>query len=185
MSNNGSPKKTKMPRRELAIALAGGGTAGITLFLITISVGSVGDFEALRLIEATLPTTRFMASSAIAAGATILALVLTLLSLNLTSEIDFSTHHYRRVGYVTTLSVVTLVLSTLVLIAVTVPIEEVEELSSYYDIMYYVLASATSLVGGAVVATTLFIAETIHGLIAVARPATDSRLIRSSDDTTD
>lgn len=178
MDHSKTGRRERIPRRELAIAIAGGATAGITLFIIIISVGSVGDFRALRLIEATLPTTRFLASSAIAAAATILALVLTLLSINLTTRIDFSRLHYRRVGHVTRLSITTIVLSTLVLIAVTVPIEEVDELTSYYDIMYYVLASATSLVGGAVVATALSIAETIHGLIAVADPLAESDLGR-------
>ena len=62
-----------IPRRELTVAIAGGLTAGSALFAIIIGVGSVGDFQALRLIEATLPTTRFLASSAIAAGVICLA----------------------------------------------------------------------------------------------------------------
>lgn len=163
-----------LPRRELTIALAGGLTAGSALFAIIIGVGSVGDFQALRLIEATLPTTRFLASSAIAAGATTLALILTLLSINLTTEIGFSGLHYRRVEWITRLSIITIILSTLVLIAVTIPIGEVDELTSYYDVMYYVLAATTSLVGAAIVATTLLIAETVYGLIKMAHPEIDA-----------
>lgn len=172
----------RLPRKELMIALAGGAIAGVTLFIITISVGSVGDFQALRLIEATLPTTRFLASSAIAAGATTLALILTLLSINLTTQIDFSALHYRRVGYVTRLSIVTIILSTLVLIAVTIPIEEVEELRIYYDVMYYILTGTTSLVGAAIVAMTLLIAETVKGLIEVASPEVDDAAARVGRD---
>ena len=41
-----------------------------------ILVGTVGNFQALRLIEVTLPTTRFLAGSAIGAGVTVLALML-------------------------------------------------------------------------------------------------------------
>jgi hypothetical protein len=176
-----------VPKREITIALAGGLTAGSALFAIIIGVGSVGDFQALRLIEATLPTTRFLASSAIAAGVTILALILTLLSINLTTEIDFSGLHYRRVAWITRLSIVTIILSTLVLIAVTIPIGEVDELMSYYDVMYYVLAGTTSLVGAAIVATTLLIAETVYGLIRMAHPTIDEPsevLASQGDDTT-
>jgi hypothetical protein len=175
--------EVSVPSRQLAIAVIGGLVAGSALFAIIISVGTVGDFRALRLIEATLPTTRFLTSSAIAAGATTLALILTLLSINLTTEIDFSAIHYRRVGYVTSLSIITIVLSTLVLIAVTIPIEEVEELRTYYDVMYYVLAGTTSLVGASVVAMTLLIAETIRGLIKVAHPhaGDDAAMIRQND----
>lgn len=161
-------------RRELAIAIAGGAIAGSTLFGIIIAVGNIGDFEALRLIEAALPTSRFLASTAIAVGATTIALILTLLSINLTTEIDFSDQHYRRVGYITKLSVVTIVVSTLVLIAVTVPIGEVEELASYYDALYYILAGATAIVGGSLIATTLLISETVAGLVRVVRSNGDS-----------
>lgn len=170
---NRSDRDSELPRRELVVAIVGGLIAGSALFAIIVGVGNVGDFQALRLIEATLPTTRFLASSAIAAGVTILALILTLLSINLNTEIDFSALHYRRVGYVTRLSVVTIVLATLVLIAVAIPIEEVEELTTYYDVMYYMLAGTTSLVGASIVATTLLIAETVQGLIKVADPGVD------------
>ena len=163
-----------VPRRELAIAVAGGAIAGSTLFGIIIAVGNIGDFQALRLIEAALPTSRFLASTAIAVGATTIALILTLLSINLTTEIDFSDQHYRRIGYITKLSIVTIIVSTLVLIAVTVPIEEVEELMSYYDALYYALAGATAIVGGTVIATALLISETVSGLVRVVRSDEDT-----------
>lgn len=166
-------RDSSIPRRELLAALLAGLVSGSTLFAVIILVGNVGDFRALRLIEATLPTTRFLASSAIAAAATTLALILTLLSINLTTEIDFSPLHYRRVGYITRLSIATIILSTLVLIAVTIPLEEVEQLRSYYDVMFYVLAGTTSLVGGTLIASAFLIAETVMGLVDVARPETE------------
>lgn len=146
--------------------------AALTLFGIILVVGNTGGFQALRLIEAALPTTRFLASTAIAVGATTIALILTLLSINLTTELDFSDSHYRRIGYITRLSIVTIVVSTLVLIAVTVPIEEVEELIRYYDTMYYLLAASTAIVGGSLIATALLISETVSSLVRVVRPAT-------------
>ena len=68
----------------------------------------------------------------------------------------------------------TIIVSTLVLIAVTVPIEEVDELTSYYDALYYALAGATAIVGGSVIATALLIAETVSGLVRVVRSDGDS-----------
>lgn len=76
-------------RAELGWALFGGALASVALFAMTIGVGRVGDFQALRLIEAVLPTARFMASSAVAAAVTVLALLLTLLGLSLNSEFRF------------------------------------------------------------------------------------------------
>lgn len=67
----------------------GARVAGSTLFGI-MAVDDTRDFQAVRLIAATLSTSRLLASTAIAIGATTIALMLSLLTLNLTTEIDFS-----------------------------------------------------------------------------------------------
>ena len=61
--------------------------------------------------------------------------------------------------------------------------EEVEELRVYYDVMYYILTGTTSLVGAAIVAMTLLIAETVKGLIEVASPEVDDAAARISRET--
>lgn len=60
-------------KAELGGAIAGGVIAAVALFGTVIGVGGIGDFEALRLIEAVLPTSRFLTSTAIASGVTVLA----------------------------------------------------------------------------------------------------------------
>lgn len=56
----------------------------------------------------------------------------------------------------------------IVLVAVAVPIEEVEELKNFYAILYYSLTGMLSLLGGLIVAMSLMIGSTIRALVEVA-----------------
>lgn len=166
---------------EFKGAVVGGIIAAIGLFGGVVLVGSVGDFQALRLIEATLPTARFLASTAIAAGVTVLALMLTLIGLTYSSDLSFRHTHFRRIRYVNLLSIAVIVGGVGVLIAMAIPIEEVEALRDLYSVLYYVMAGLISILGGLIVAMTLMIGGTLRGLVDAARPDGTSELVVTED----
>jgi len=155
---------------ELKGSLVGGLVAALALFAMVILVGRVGSFEALGLIESVLPGARFLAATVIGGSLTVLALLLTLLGLSMTSEFTFHARLYTRVGYITKLSVASIIMSVALLLAVGVPIQEVEEMRPYYAILYYVLAGGMALVGGMVVSMGLMIGATLRGLVNVQHP---------------
>lgn len=159
--------------------------AAFVLFSTIVGVGRVGSFEALRLIEAALPTARFLAAAVVSGAVTVLALLLTLLGLSLGSEFTFSDALYQRASLLTSLSVVSIVVGTVILLGVTVPIGEVEELATYYAIFYYALAASLSVLGGLVVAVGLLIGVTLKGLIAIGHRDGTSDLIESHPDQSD
>ncbi len=163
---------------ELKGALVGGAVVFISLLGGVILVGNVGDFEALRLIEATLPTARFLAAAGVGAGVTVLALMLTLIGITSSSDVSFSEKLFQRIRNVNFLAIAQIVVSVSVLVVLAIPIAEVDELSSYYSILYYTLAAMVSLLGGLVVATSLMIGGTVNGLVELARPEGDSGLVR-------
>lgn len=167
-----------MSSAELGGAIAGGGIFAIALLGTALGVGRIGDFQALSIIEAVLPTARFLASASITAGAAVLALLLTLLGLSLTAEITFDPRLYKRARYITALSTALIVIAVAVLLLTTVPLREVEGLSGFYDIFYYFLAASTSLLGGVVVTVGLMISATLLGLIELAHPE-GSNLLRA------
>ncbi len=173
--------KSWFARTELGGPLVGGLVSAVAMFGAVIAVGQVGDFRALRIIEAVLPTTRFLASTAIAAGVTVLALLLTLIGLSLNVDIAFHSRLYRRARVITVLSIVAIVLGSLLLLAVTMPIEEVEDLRAFYDVLYYALATSTSVLGGVMVTIGLMISATLIGLIEVAHPEGSNDLLRESE----
>lgn len=167
----------RLPRTDLRGVLAGSAVTAIVLFITVIGVGRVGSFEALRLIEAALPTARFLAAAVVGGAVTVLGLLLTLLGLSLGSHHHFSDTLYDRANALTSLSVVAIVLGTIILLAVTVPIGEVEELATYYAVFYYALGAALALLGGLVVAIGLLIGTILRGLIALGHSDGQSDLL--------
>lgn len=170
-------------RAELTGPLVGGLVSAVAMFGAVIAVGNIGDFRALRIIEAVLPTTRFLASTAIGAGVTVLALLLTLIGLSLNVDMAFHSRLYRRARVITVLSIVAIVLGSILLLAVTMPIDEVQNLTSFYDVLYYVLATATAVLGGVMVTIGLMISATLIGLIELAHPEGSNALLRDSEPT--
>ncbi|NNL69571.1 MAG: hypothetical protein HKO70_06380 [Acidimicrobiia bacterium] len=158
-------------------ALVGGAVTAASLFVGVAAVGRIGSFEGLRLLESILPTVRFMASSVLTAGVTVLALMLTLIGLTFTSEWEFSETHFRRLRRIALVTTFTIVLSVVVLLFISLPIEEADTLKTYYDVAYYAVAGASSLLGGAVVAVILMLYQTISGLVAIGLPKGQSDLI--------
>lgn len=162
---------------DLRDALIGGAVAAAVLFAAVTIVGSVSAFEARGLLTSVLPTFRFLASSVLAAGATIMALMLTLLSLTYSSEYEFREIHFRRIRQISILSTISIIMSVVLLLFLGVPVEEAEQLRLYYDIIYYSVTGAASLLGGLLVAVILMLYRTITGLVDIGHPGGNSHLI--------
>lgn len=158
-------------------AIVGGLVTASFLFVVVIGVGRLGSFEALRLIEAVVPTARFLASAVVTAAVTVLALLLTLIGLSLSSEYTFSPRLFSRAGNITRISVICMIMGVGVLLAVSVPVGEVQEIKSHYATLYYLLCVAIAALGGLVVTMGLMIGTTLRGLIAAAHPEGDGDLI--------
>ncbi|HSM02087.1 MAG TPA: hypothetical protein VK960_06620 [Acidimicrobiia bacterium] len=111
-----------------------------------------------------------------------LALILTLLGFSLSGDLSFERQFYARVRQISLLSVVGIVMGVILLLAVTVPLAEVEEITISYATVYYVLTGAMALLGGLLVSVALLIGSTIRGLIAIGKPGVKSDLIAESDE---
>jgi uncharacterized membrane protein len=162
--------------------LLGGLISAVGLFGMVFAVGRIGDFEALRIIEAALPSTRFLASTAIGAGVTILALLLTLIGLSLTLDVSFHVRLYQRARVITKLTIAAIVIGVALLLSVTVPIREVEQLSRVYDVLYYLLGIAIACLGGLMVTIGLMISSTLSSLIELAHPEGSNQLLEDETD---
>lgn len=163
--------------REMRVAAIGGLVTATFLFAMVIGVGRIGSFEALRLIQAVLDSALFLGSTVVAAAVTVLALMLTLVGLSLTSEYTFSPRLYSRAMSITRMAVGCLILGVGVLLAVTFPVAEVEEAAVHYESLYYILSIALALLGGMVTAMGLLIGMTLAGLIRVGDPDEESDII--------
>lgn len=154
-------------------ALVGGGVAALVFLLTLVGVGRVGDSEAMRLLEATLPTIRFLCSSSIAGASTVLALMLTMLGLTRDIDKDLDPEYYDRIRHIATLCVTVLVGAVGLLLFLAVPIRESDGLETWYNVIYYAVLVMASLLGGALVAIVLAIRQAVFTLVHVSDPHAD------------
>ncbi len=170
---------------DLGKALLGGLLATLVSIAGTYVVGQASGSEWLRLVEAMLPSARFLCVAVMTASATILALMLTALGVSRQAPSPLRTSHYKRVEQIALLDTATFVLSTLLLLALTIPIgQQTTPLSSeWYMTAYYAILILSSLLGGMLVSVVLMLYGTIRDLIEViGLERKDSPILFSEDD---
>lgn len=161
-------------RLDLKRAISAGVVATVFILLSTWGIGRVGDAKALVLLEAMLPTTRFLASSIMGAAATILALMLTVLSLSQSMDQAFDKSQFQRIGQIALLSTVLLTSATVLLLILNVPLAESENLQTWYTAVYYVIVVLSSLLGGLLITTIFMLYSAVTAIIAMVRPEDDN-----------
>lgn len=172
----------RMPFVDTGQALVGGGVAAVVAALAVGTTGVASNAEARVLLESILPTIRFLTSAVITASATIMALMLTILSLSRGADQRFRGTHYERVEQVGSWSAWAIVGGTVLLLVLSIPMGESEVLSSWYEPIYYGTVIAASLLGGLQVAVVLMLQKTIRGMVSALHPGRDSSPLLKEDE---
>ena len=163
--------------------LIAGGLAALFIFLGTFLVGRLGNGEALALLEATFPTTRFMCSAAITASSTVLALMLTLLSFTSNTEQKLKNDYYNRIKQIALMDVIAFIGAIFLLMLINLPLQESEKLYPYYKVIYYINIGYSSLLGGILISIVIMLYESARDIILVVEPGKDAQhLIMQEDD---
>lgn len=158
-------------------AVIGGGVSSVVFLAVALGVGTVGDRQALALLESTLPTIRFLCSSGIAAAATVLALMVTMLGLSLQMDFQMRPEYFERIRLIGTMCVTVMVGAVGLLLVLCVPLSEAEEVATWYTGIYYAVLITASLLGGGLVAITMALRKAIASLVSVAHPEADSSVL--------
>lgn len=166
------------PQEEVAVdlrrALTGGVIAAIITFLASYISGRVTGMEALAMLEAMLPTTRFLCSAVMTGSATILALMLTLLSLSHGAQYELQSVHYRRVRQIAWIDSVAFIAATIFLLFLNVPVGGAEKVPApWFSTIYYAVLTLSSLLGGLLISVILMLYNTLAKLIKVIDPEVD------------
>ena len=166
-------------RREswMGSALVGGGVAAAVFLTVALGIGMVGDREAIGMLESTLPTIRFLCSSAIGAAATVLALMVTLVGLSKRFESLVHPAYFKRIERIGTLCVSVMVGGVGLLLLLTVPLSESEKFFEWYSAIYYAILVVASLLGGALVAMTMALRKAVMAILAAVHPEADSSML--------
>lgn len=163
------------------IALAAVVAAGIALAgMLLVNVGSGS--EARFLLEAMMPSVRFLCSAVMTASATVLALMLTLISFSSGQDQRLKREHYDRVRQIALVDTWTFAAAIVLLLIISVPLAEAAEIpASWYSVVYYVTVVYAAALGGALIAIVLMLYRAITDLIGVIHPDEVSDLVEDQE----
>lgn len=163
--------------------IVGGITGALVAGAGTALLASVSGAEAQVLVEAIMPSVRFLCSSVMTAAATILALLLTGLGFAQGIDIKLKPKTYARMRELALVDTVALIGSILLLLFLfNVPIEQTETVPTWwYTAMYYTIVGGAAMLGGMLIAIVLLLYETIKGLTLLVGQGT-SPLRKQEDD---
>lgn len=153
---------------DLRKALLGGALAMLIAIVGSTVVGNLYGAEGRLLLEAMLPTTRFLCSAMMTATATILALMLTILSLSSSSSNQIHSSHYKRIQQIALLDMLAFVGATFLLLVLNIPLEESDSISTeWYNTSYYVVLIYSSVLGGMLISIVMMLHAAIRDMISV------------------
>lgn len=163
-------------------AAVGGGVAAfvalVGMLVVNVSSGS----EAHLLLEGMLPSIRFLCSAVMTATATVLALMLTLLSFSSAQSKRLKSNHYDRVRQIAQVDSVTFAAALVFLLLVSVPLADPTEVpTNWYEIIYYFTVLYSAAIGGALITVVLMLYSAITDLIGVIHPSEKSNLLADGD----
>lgn len=163
-----SHEESESRSSDLTHAIIGGLIVVVVGITGVLLVGHANRWEALKLLEALLPTTRFLSSAVMTATATILALMLTLLSLSTSSDNKLNVDHYKRILQIAFLDAGGLIVSTVFLILHCVPLEKTDQVpSSWFTYIYYTALVTSAFLGGLLVTIVLMLYNALRDMIDV------------------
>ena len=167
----------------LKYSLVGGSLTAATIFAGTYLLGGVSDAEAIDNLREIRPTLRFTASGTMTATATIVALMLTLLSFSKQTEDKMKGWHYERIRWIARFSAGTFIAALVLLMILNVPINNAEEsFATVYNWVYYFMMAYAALLGGVMVTVILLLYEATQDIILVMHPNTDADFLFEGSD---
>lgn len=159
-------------------ALYGGLLAGAIALGGQWLVGQVyNGYEARQLLEAVASSSLYLGSSIVTASATIIALMLTMLSMTNQTDSDFGAVFYKRIQQIARLSTIALSAGILLLLFLSIPLQESDQVpADWFRSIYYVLITFVAGLSGLAVGIVLMLLSAINSLIDVVRPSTDEEV---------
>lgn len=148
---------------------------GVMVFIIAIAgyllVGSVySDILARRFIEAMLPTIRTLCFAGITAASTMLSLMLAIVGFAQRSDDNFDDGFYHQVELLALLDIILISIATIMLLFISIPITEADDLTGWYNWLYYGLMIGSSLIAGLLVTVVIVLYDTLKGVLHVMNP---------------
>ena len=173
-------KLTKANKR----AIAGGAIAAVIIGLGAYLLGNVSGYEAKALIKSSVPGFNTLCNTIVLASATILALLLTLLSVSSGTKSKLTEEHYTHVLLIAKIDTIVFVVSMITFQLLNIPITEADNVpNNWYAIIYYVSLGMAAILSGGLISVVLMLYNAVSSIIKiVGLGITDHPLIIQEDD---
>ncbi len=165
-------------------AVAGGVVSTLFMAIGTFVLGEVSGYQARELLTSSLSGINVLCNTVILGASTILALMLTLLSLSRAAESHLSKTHYRHVLTIAKADTILIIVSIITFMLLNLPITETHEVpSSWFITIYYISLGMAAIIGGGFIAVITMLYGTIANVILiVGLRVTDHPLVDNEDE---
>jgi hypothetical protein len=168
---------------DLRMALLGGALATLVALVGSLSVGHISGVKGHVLLQAMMPSFRFLCFAAISGSTTTLALMLTLLGLSRNSGTTLKATHYQRIKQIAFVDLIVFLMGDLFLLLFTIPIQETGTVPlEWFSTIYYITITMASVLGGLLFTVMLMLFNALRDIIDVmGMGITDNPIVQNDD----
>ncbi|WAC01844.1 hypothetical protein N7U66_18515 [Lacinutrix neustonica] len=149
-------------------ALFGGLLATIIIGLGAYGLGNISGYEAKSLITTSLPGINALCNTIVLGSATILALLLTLLSISSSSKSKLTEEHYKHVLLIAKIDTIVFVSAMIVFQLMNIPVTEAENVpNSWFTSIYYISLGLSAILSGGLITVVLMLYNTVASIIKI------------------
>lgn len=148
--------------------------SGLGVFLL----GNVSGYEAKQLLSTSLRGIDMLCNTIILASATILTLLLTLLSISSGTKSEIKEEHYGMVKNIAKLDTVLFITGLILFQLFNIPITESDSVpTGWFEIIYWATLISTSILSGMMIVVILMLYNTVTNIIQIVGIGKDHQLI--------
>jgi hypothetical protein len=146
-----------------------GGTISLFVILMgTFLMGKLSGYEAKVLIKNSISGLNTLCNTIALASATILALLLTLLSISSAADSRLKKDHYLNVLHIAKVDTAVFIASVIAFLLFNLPITESENVpSNWFYMIYYFSLGVSSILGAALIMVVIMLYDTVVSIIKI------------------
>ncbi|MEE2771055.1 MAG: hypothetical protein VX712_02475 [Bacteroidota bacterium] len=164
-------------------AIVGGVVSTIVMGTGTFILGKLSGYKARELLVDSMSGINMLCNTVILGAVTILALMLTLLSISHASKTSLTKRHYKDVLIIAKSDTVLIVVAVITFLMLNLPISESQQVDpSWYQIIYYSSLGMASILGGGLIAVVMMLYGTIANVILIVGLGVTDHPILSKED---
>lgn len=157
-------KTTKYTKR----AIIGGVISLLTILLVSLLLGKLSGYEAKVLITKSLSGINTLCNTIALASATILALLLTVLSISSNSKSKLKKDYYLDVLQIAKLDTAVFITSIISFLLLNLPITESDTVpDNWFNMIYYISLAISSIIAAGLIVVVLMLYNTIVNIIKI------------------